>query len=384
MSEDGALRLARRIEDELAALAAAGLERRLRPRAGVDFASNDYLGLASDRAFRGAVVRRLAALLESDAELFAPSARLLRGQTELHARTESRLAAFKGAEAALLFPSGWQANAALLTGLLRSGDVVVSDALNHASLIDGMRLTRAERVVVPHLDLRAWERELDRSHRGGEVFVVVESLYSMEGDLAPLAELAALCSRFEAHLLVDDAHATGVYGTRGAGALEAAGVEREVTAAVTTFGKALAISGAVVTGSKPLIDLLISRARPFLFSTAISPLLLVALGSALDVVVAEPQRRARLHANAMRLRARLADAGQPVAAEGSPIVPLVVGDSGEAMAIAQRVQAKGFDVRAVRPPTVPDGTARLRVSVHADRTEAEIDGLAAALAAELG
>jgi 8-amino-7-oxononanoate synthase len=372
-------RLAQRFVDELAALDAEGLRRRLAPAAGIDFTSNDYLGFAAAKDFRAEVARRIAAAAEGGVELFSPSARLLRGQTELHARTEARLARFKGAERALLFPSGWQANAGLIQGILRAGDLVVSDELNHASLIDGMRSTRAERAVVPHLDLRAIARELDRPRGAGEAFLVVESLYSMEGDLAPLGELAALCARYDSHLIVDEAHATGLYGARGSGWIEACGVEQSVVAAVTTFGKALALQGAAVTGSQRLVELVVQRCRAFLFSTALSPLLLVALEVALDVVESQPQRRARLHANARRLRSRLNDGGLPIEPDGSPIVPVLIGDNARALAAAKELQRRGFDVRAIRPPTVPEGTARLRVSVHADRSDAELDALAAAL-----
>ncbi|MGH7336861.1 MAG: aminotransferase class I/II-fold pyridoxal phosphate-dependent enzyme, partial [Myxococcota bacterium] len=287
------------------------------------------------------------------------------------------------AERALVFPSGWQANAALLSSLPRAGDIVLSDQLNHASLIDGMRASRAERIRVRHLDLKAYTRELDRPRGDGEVFVVVESLYSMEGDLAPLGELAALCRRFDAHLLVDEAHAVGIYGTKGSGWIEACGVEREVTASVVTFGKALAVSGAAVVGSKRLVELLVQRARPFVFTTAVSPLVLIAAEAALDVVLREPQRRARLHANARRLRERLTEVDPLVMPDGGPIVSLLLGENEKAMAAARKLQLAGFDVRGIRPPTVPEGTARLRISVHADHSDSQIDGLAAAVAKAL-
>jgi 8-amino-7-oxononanoate synthase len=375
----GAARLERRLADELEALAAEGLLRRLEPPAGVDFASNDYLGLAASSGFATEVARRIAAAAAAGTPLFAPASRLLRGQLEAHAELEARVARWKGAERALVLPSGWQAVAALLSGIVRRGDVVVSDRLNHASAIDGIRLARAEKRIVPHLDLAACERELGRPHGGGEVFVLVESLYSMDGDLAPLAELAALCARHGAHLLVDDAHAAGLYGKRGSGWIEEQGVERGVAASITTFGKALGVQGAAIAGSRALIELLVQRARPFVFSTALSPLLVHAVQVALDVVAAQPERRARVHANSRRLRARLAAGGLPVDADGSPIVPVVVGDNERAVETARRVQARGFDVRAVRPPTVPDGTARLRLSVHADRTDAELDAVADAV-----
>jgi 8-amino-7-oxononanoate synthase len=376
--------LERRIDDELAALDAEGLRRSLRLPAGIDFASNDYLGLAASPGFRNEVARRVSAAAAGGTPLFAPSSRLLRGQLEAHVELEARVARWKGAERALVLPSGWQANAALLGGLLRPGDLVLSDELNHASLIDAIRDTRCEKRIVRHLDLAGYARELDFAPRHGGVFVVVESLYSMAGDLAPLGELARLCAERGALLVVDEAHASGLYGARGSGWIEACGAEREVVASVTTFGKALAVQGAAIAGSRRLVELLVQRARPFLFSTAVSPLVVLAIQVALDVVAAQPERRARVQANADRLRARLAAAGLPVDPAGSPIVPVVVGDNRRAVEVAKRIQACGFDVRAVRPPTVAEGTARLRVSVHADRTPAELDALADAVAAELG
>jgi 8-amino-7-oxononanoate synthase len=377
-------RLEERLERELGRLDAAGLRRRLERPAGVDFCSNDYLGLGSDADFAAEVARRVAAAAASGEPLFAPAARLLRGHLEIHERLEERLARLKGAEAALLVPSGWQANAALLGGLLRPEDRVLSDALNHASLIDGLRTRLSERVVVPHLDLEAYARELARPRPRGHVFVVVESLFSMEGDLAPLIELARLCLSHDASLIVDEAHATGLYGdARGSGWIEACGVEGGVAASVTTFGKALAVQGAAICGPRRLIDLIVQRARPFLFSTALSPLLVLAIEAALDVVLREPGRRHRVHGLARHLRGRLADAGLPVARQGSPIVPVLLGDNRRATEVAGRLRARGFDVRAVRPPTVPPGTARLRLSVHASHSEPALDELAGALVEEL-
>ncbi len=378
-------RLESRIDAALSELERSGLKRELSPPDGADFSSNDYLGLAADATFRSEVARRIVDAAETGVPLFAPASRLLRGHLELHERLETRLASFKGAEAALLLPSGWQANGALLTGLLAPEDRVLSDALNHASLIDGLRASRAERVVVRHLDLAAYESELARPRPAGELFVVVEALYSMDGDLAPLGELAGLCLRYGASLIVDEAHATGLYGdARGSGWIEACGVEGGTFATVTTFGKALAVQGGAITGPRRLIDLLVHRARPLLFSTAISPLLLIALEVALDSVTREPARRGRVHAAARRLRSRLADAGVEIPREGSPIVPIPIGGNARAVEVAARLRARGFDVRAVRPPTVPEGTARLRVSVHADHSPATLDALADAVAAELG
>jgi 8-amino-7-oxononanoate synthase len=295
---------------------------------------------------------------------------------------ESRLAAFKGTEAALLFPSGYQANVGLLSALLGPRDRALSDAQNHASLIDGLRLSGCRRVIVPHLDLAAIERELARPHPGGRTWLVTESLFSMDGDAAPLAAYAELAARHGAELVVDDAHATGLYGeARGSGLCEAHGIERRAAATVSTFGKALGLAGACVAGSRLLIDYLANRCRAFVFSTAVPPLLLHAVDLALDRVAAEPARRRTVLALAARLRDGLAARGLPRPGGSGPIVPVLLGANGRALAVAARIATGGFDVRAVRPPTVPEGTARLRISVHADHSPATVDALAAAVAA---
>ncbi|HXO29291.1 MAG TPA: 8-amino-7-oxononanoate synthase [Thermoanaerobaculia bacterium] len=391
--------LADELAGRLAELTSQDLVRSLRCAAGLDFSSNDYLGLARDPALRAALVARLAALPPGE-PLGAPASRLLRGHTRLHADLERRLAAWKGTEAALLFASGYQANVGLLSALLGPRDRAVSDALNHASLIDGLRLAGCRRVIVPHLDLAAVERELARPHPEGRTYLVTESLFSMEGDVAPIDRYAELAARHGAELIVDDAHATGLYGeARGSGLCEAFAVERRVAAVVSTLGKAVGLSGAFVAGPRVLVDYLVNRCRAFVFTTAPPPLLLHALDAALDCIAAEPWRRRRALELADRLRRRLRElgllpahgGGRQLGAEDSggaggagPIVPLLLGDNARALAAAERLAALGFDVRAIRPPTVPPGTARLRVSVHADHSEAEIDALAAALADALG
>ncbi|HVT60429.1 MAG TPA: 8-amino-7-oxononanoate synthase [Thermoanaerobaculia bacterium] len=367
----------------LAASAAAGLERALRPPSGVDFCSNDYLGLSRDPEVRRDLLARLAALAP-DEPLGAPSSRLLRGHTRLHADLERRLAAWKGTEAALLFPSGYQANIGVLTALLGPADRALSDAHNHASLIDGLRLAGCRRVVYPHLDLAAIERELALPHLDGRTFLVTESLFSMDGDIAPLDSYAALAESHGAELIVDDAHATGLFGDqRGSGLCEALGVARRALAVVSTLGKAIGFSGAFAAGPRAVCDYLINRCRPFIFTTAPPPLLLHALAVALDCQAGAPERRRRVLALAARLRLRLHEAGIPCPPGSGPIVPVLLGDNRRAVAAAERLGEQGFDVRAIRPPTVPPGTARLRISVHADHSEAEIDALALAVAAAL-
>lgn len=370
------------LERRLDGLEVAGARRSPRLASGIDFCSNDYLGFARDGGLARSISGRIAEVAEGDpAALFAPASRLLRGETSLHRRVEAAIARFKGTEAALIFPSGYQANVALLTSILGPDDRALSDELNHASLIDGLRLSGCRRCVIPHGDLAAFERALgDGVRAGGRSVVVVESLFSMDGDRAPLTHLADLCERHGALLVVDDAHAAGIFGDeRGSGLVEANGLEHRVAASVTTFGKALAVSGACIAGSRTLIDWIVNRARPFIFSTAVSPVLLLALAASLDHLAERRGLAGVVRARAARLRRRLAEQGLDVEASDSPIVPVVLGSNERALAAAGKVRGHGFDVRAVRPPTVPPGTARLRLSVHADHSEAEIDALAAAI-----
>lgn len=352
-----------------------GLGRRLETPKGLDFSSNDYLALSKHPGLRRQVMDRLA---ESSA-VGAPASRLLRGHLHAHDRLESRLADFKGTESALLYPSGWQANVGLLTALLGPGDRVLSDQLNHASLIDGLRLSRCKKVIFPHLDTEAVATELACAWPG-RTFLITESLFSMDGDLAPLARYADLCESHGAALIVDDAHATGLWGARGSGWVEECGVVDRVLAIVSTGGKSLGTGGGFVAGPQVLIDYLVNVSRSFIFSTAVSPLGAFALEAALEILRSEPERRESLHRNADRLRKLLRDGGigscPLLARSRGPIVPVIVGGNDEAVEAARKVQADGFDVRAIRPPTVAEGTARLRISVHADHTETQIRDLA--------
>jgi 8-amino-7-oxononanoate synthase len=378
------------LDRRLRALYDAGLRRALRPAAGFDLCSNDYLGFARDPV----LAERFAAAL-GGLPCGAGAARLLRGDLEIHARAETALAALSGRHAAVLFPSGYQANLALLSSLLRPGDVVYSDALNHASIIDGVRLGRAERVVYPHADAGALRRLLAGRAGGGPRaagtglrVIVTESLFGMDGDVAPLAALAGLADEFGALLVVDEAHATGLYGGPGAaagGLVSALGLERSVFATVHTGGKALGAAGAWVAGDARLRDYLVNCARPFLFSTGPLP----ALAALLEQAAAHwrdtgAARAAAVRRRARRWRARLREAGvEPAGAADSPIVPVVLGGNARALRVAAALQARGFDARAVRPPTVPEGTARLRLTVTWPVGGAELARCAAALGAAL-
>jgi 8-amino-7-oxononanoate synthase len=375
--------LTRRLRVGLEALDRDGLRRSLRAPAGIDLSSNDYLGLSRHPLLQE---RMAAAVLEQGCG--STGSRLLRGERECFARLERRFARFKDAERALYFSSGYLANIAVLSTFAESGDVIFSDERNHASLIDGARLSRAQRVVFPHGDVRALER-LMREHADGQAFVITESLFSMDGDFAPLRDLAAVCRACGAALIVDEAHAVGVYGPRGSGLIEEAGVGEDVFVSINTAGKALGVAGAFVAGSELAIETLVQRARPFIFSTAAPPAVAAALEASLDVIDSEPERRELLLARSRDLRKLLQAAGIAVPAGASQIIPIsqivsiTLGDNQRAMTVAEAMQRAGFDVRAIRPPSVPHGTARLRVSVHADISEEALGRFVAALAAAL-
>jgi 8-amino-7-oxononanoate synthase len=365
------------LDAELASLREAGLLRRLRLPRGIDLVSNDYLGLAEHPHLRE---RMRAALAELPAG--AGASRLLRGHHACFERLEEKLAQFCGSQAALFFASGWAANVGLLQAILGRDDLVLSDERNHASLIDGMRLSGARRVIHAHLDLQAVQAELQRP-RQGRALIVTESVFSMEGDLAPLVDLVELAERHGALVVVDEAHATGLYGAKGAGRVEELGLRERVLATVHTGGKALGVGGGWVAGPAVLRELLVNRARTFLFSTAPMPVISAGLRAALEVIAREPQRRAEVHAKAALLRRALADVG--VTASGqAPIVPVIVGDNAAAVALQEGLALAGFDARAVRPPTVPAGTARLRVTARYPVANAELLRFAAEVGRLLG
>jgi 8-amino-7-oxononanoate synthase len=347
------------LAEALAARERAGLLRRMRPPRGlVDLASNDYLGLANHPHLVERTCDAVAKL-----GVGSGGSRLLTGHRDAFAELEDRLAAFSGTEAALLFGSGYAANLGVLTAVVGWDDLVLSDNRNHASLIDGIRLTGARKVVYPHGEVAAIGAAL-RQPRAGRAFVVTESVFSMDGDLAPLAEVVDVAERHGALVIVDEAHATGLFGARGAGRVEELGLSQRVLATMHTGGKALGSAGAWVAGSRLLVDTLAQIARSFIFTTAPMPALAGALGAALDIVAAEPERRAEVHRKARLLRKAVAAAGTAVPAQGSPIIPLAGGANEAAVAAQVALAAEGCDCRAVRPPTVPAGSARLRVTVR--------------------
>ncbi|KQN70866.1 8-amino-7-oxononanoate synthase [Sphingomonas sp. Leaf62] len=361
----------RPIAADLDRLSAIDRRRRLIPIAGRDFSSNDYLGLSGSQHLRDSVTDAIA----RGVPVGSGGSRLLRGNHAEHEALEREAAALFGSEAALWFGSGFAANAALLATLPQRGDLIVHDALIHASAHDGMRLARAPAVAAGHNDPQAIEDAIigwRRDGGTGSPWIAVESLYSMDGDRAPLDDLIALADRHGAMLLIDEAHATGVFGPDGRG-LAAALEGRPNVVTLRTCGKALGSEGALVCGPAVVCDFLINRARGFIFSTAPSPVMAAAVRAGLRVLRDEPERRTRLAALIDHAGKRLGRVGARVS--GSQIMPLIVGDDGRAMALAAAVQAAGFDVRGIRPPTVPAGTARLRISLTLNVDAAAIDGL---------
>lgn len=367
-----------RYEASLRGLARKDRMRTLNPRSGLDFASNDYLGLARSKRMAEAV----AAALAAGTPVGATGSRLLRGNDPEHEALEAKAAGFFGAERALFFGGGYVANFAVLTTLPQKGDLIVLDELIHASAHEGARAGRTEVTHAAHNDAGAVDDAIAtwRARGGvGRAWIVVESVYSMDGDRAPLGELIEVADRNDAFLFVDEAHATGICGPAGRGlAHDLEG--RDNVVVLHTCGKALGASGALVTAPAVLCDYLVNRCRPFIYATAPSPLMAVAAATALDIVVDEPERRERLARLVALAGERAEDLGLP--ASGSQILPVVVGDNARAMALAAALQSRGFDVRGIRPPTVPEGTARLRISLTLNVGEDDVSALFDALAQE--
>jgi 8-amino-7-oxononanoate synthase len=340
----------------------------------LSFCSNDYLGLAQHPAVIAACKR-----VADDEGVGSTSAHLICGHRAEHAALEEALAAWTGRERALLFSTGYMANLGLLQALLTRGDVCVQDKLNHACLLDGARLSGAELKRYPHADVTAAARQL-ASCRGSAALLATDGVFSMDGDVAPLRELAALCAREHATLMVDDAHGLGVFGEHGAGSLAAARLDqRDVPLLMATLGKALGCAGAFVAGSAALIEGLIQQARPYIYTTAMPPALAAAAQAAVQLAQTESWRREKLLALIARFRRGAAELGLPVLPSASAIQPLLLGRADVAIAAAQTLEQHGLLVSAIRPPTVPAGKARLRITLSAAHDEAQVDQLLAAL-----
>ena len=365
------------IETELEELKRRDLYRQLTPARGIDFTSNDYLALSRHPALRSAGRNAL-----DHCPGGAGASRLLRGTMEVHAALEEFAAGFFGAEKALFFGSGYLANLALFSALLDRQDAVVFDESIHASMKEGIHASNAKRFRAHHNDVESFREALRNAREKGarRLLIAVESVYSMDGDMAPLPELSRLASTHKAMLVVDEAHATGIFGKRGRGCGE--DLPQQNLISVHTCGKALGSAGALICASAPVVNYLVNKARPFIFSTAPPPVIAAMVMRALQLVDEEPWRRLRL----LQLARSAHDALCPDSGfRGTQIIPVILGDAGRALAIANALQGSGFDVRAVRPPTVPEGTSRLRISIHADHQHCDIarlsDALRSALAA---
>ncbi len=340
----------------------------------VNFGSNDYLGLAADRRVGQAVRETLAG-----SGWGSGASPLVTGRGQMHARLEERLAAFEDAEAAVLFPSGFAANVATIPAVVGRGDGVFSDANNHASIIDGCRLSDAAIVVYPHRDLTALRDRLRDGTGFRRRLIVTDTLFSMDGDLAPLAELADLARQHDAMLMVDEAHATGVFGHGGRGVCEAMGIEAGVHIRVGTLSKALGSIGGFVVGQRRLIDWLRNRARAYVYSTAAPEAAAAAACQALQIVQQQPERRLRLLEQADHLRCRLQQQGWSTGRSASQIIPVILGDASRTMELAAQLREQGLLVPGIRPPTVPPGQSLLRISLCHGHTPEHLDRLVDAL-----
>lgn len=336
---------------------------------GIDFCSNDYLGLAEHPGLKDAVVRAV----ENSSRVGGTASRLLSGQMAIWNKVEEEFAEFAGTEAALFFGSGYAANLGLLSALVGPDDVVYSDLLNHASLIDGMRLSGARKVIYPHLDLSALENSLQQDAGAPwRRIIVTESVFSMDGDVAPLKEMAALAEKYGAAMIVDEAHATGVQGKSGCGLAAQEGILPHVLATIHTCGKALGSAGAFVCGPTVMRDHLINHARTFIFSTAMPPYLAEQIRAALKLAIGMETEREALLQRARNLNQALRREGFDTAGSASQIVPVVLGSNEHALLAAEQLRQQGFAVRAIRPPTVPSGKARLRLSLTTRIEEEEL------------
>ena len=291
----------------------------------------------------------------------------------LHEELENRLAEFKGTEAALVFNSGFQANTGVISTLAGESDAIFSDALNHASIIDGCRLARAKTFVYAHNDLDQLETELSHAASFRRKLIVTESIFSMDGDEAPLTGIVELAEKYGAMVMVDEAHATGIFGAGGAGVVQKLGLGNRVLVQMGTLGKALGGFGAYIAGSRGLCELLINRCRSFIFTTSLPPAVMAMAMAALDLVKREPERREALWNNCRSLKEGLRGLGFELGASESPILPLIIGDATECMRFSEKLLESGVFAQGIRPPTIPPGTSRLRITLMATHTREQIE-----------
>jgi 8-amino-7-oxononanoate synthase len=369
------------LASKLAEIEHSGLYRRLRLVAGAQegtvvldgreillLSSNNYLGLTNHPA-----LKRTAQVAIERFGCGAGASRLISGHMELHQELEQRLADFKHAEAALVFPSGYQANIGILSALMGPGDTIFSDELNHASIIDGCRLARAQVQIFRHRDITHLAQLLAACPPSGQRLIVTDSVFSMDGDVAPLVDIVRLARRHQAWVMVDEAHATGVFGVHGAGVVEELGLEDEVEIQMGTLSKALGGAGAYIAGSRELIEWLINRARSFIYTTGVPPAVAASALAALDIITQEPERRQQLWDNAAVLGQGLEKLGYTLGPTRSPILPVLIGSVKQTMALADGLLQRGIYAQGIRPPTVPEGTSRLRITPIATHTREQLE-----------
>ena len=368
------------IQDELKEIRNAGLYRRLRRvengqgptllldgREVINFSSNNYLGIANHPALASAAKEAIDRY-----GCGSGASRLISGNMTLHEELENQLAEFKGTEAALVFNSGFQANTGILSTLAGEGDAILSDELNHASIIDGCRLSRAKTIVYVHCDLGQLEEALKQAGSCRRKLIVTETIFSMDGDEAPLTGIVELAEKYDAAVMVDEAHATGIFGPGGAGVVSKLGLVDRVLVQMGTLGKALGGFGAYVAGSQALRDLLINRCRSFIFTTSLPPAIMAMAMAAIDLVEREPERREALWNNCRLLSDGLKKMGFSLGEIQSPILPLIIGDADKCMQFSEQLLERGVFAQGIRPPTVPPGTSRLRITLMATHTREHI------------
>lgn len=332
------------------------------------FSSNNYLGLTEHpklkQAAREAITRWGTG---------AGGSRLTTGNSKLHEELENTIARFKNAQAAIVFNTGYMANVGAITAIAGQEDIILSDELNHASIIDGCRLSRAKTKVFPHKDTGTLEKLLQQAQGYRRRLIVTDGVFSMDGDLAPLPRLVELADKYNALVMVDDAHATGVLGRRGAGTADHFDLEGKVHIQMGTLSKAVGSAGGYIAGSRRLIDYLRNKARSFIFSTALPPSVIASAMAAFRVIEENPQIRENLHTNARYLRSGLKQMGFSILAEESPIIPVFIGDAEKTMQMAERLFSLGVFAPGIRPPAVPPGTSRIRVTVMATHNREDLD-----------
>ena len=359
--------------DTLDSLKAQGRFRALKPPRGIDFTSNDYLGYGSGR------LAEAQQAPDADAPRSGLASRLLRGHNPVWDEVEAKLATWHGVESVLVMNSGFTANEGLISTVVEPGDWVATDELNHACIMEGLRVCRPRKFAFRHNDLAHLEdglkAEAAKRPPGREMFVVTESLFSMDGDRSPLPEIVSLAERYGAHVIVDEAHSTGCFGDSGSGIVDELGLRSRILASVHTGGKALGVTGAYICGSNLLRDFLVNRCRHLIFTTALPAVIGPWWLHMLPKVRSDDAGRQTLHTNAVRFRAKLADRGVPTLGD-TYVVPVVLGDDPRAVRVATRLQEQGYDIRAIRPPSVPQGTSRVRISIHADHDPELLDQLA--------